>query len=54
MRLCDCLLQSYVGEDGTLHVVADRATIRAAMVDLDLERARLLTRVACFWVRRSR
>ena len=48
------LLQSYVADDGCLHIVAERASIQAAVAGLDLERARLLTRLSLFWVRRVR
>ena len=46
--------QSYVADDGCLHVVADRGSIRDALARLDLPRARLLTRLSLFWVRRVR
>ncbi|KAK9846014.1 hypothetical protein WJX81_008468 [Elliptochloris bilobata] len=47
-------IQSFVADDGCLHIVADRASIQAAVAGLDLERARLLTRLSLFWVRRVR
>lgn len=34
--------------------MADRASIQAAVAGLDLARARLLTRLSLFWVRRVR
>lgn len=43
-----------MADDGCLHIVADRASIQAAVAGLDLERARLLTRLSLFWVRRVR
>lgn len=46
--------QSYVADDGGLHIVAERARIQAAVAGLDLGRARLLTRLSLFWVRRVR
>ena len=46
--------QSYVADDGCLHVVAERSSIRDALARLDLPRARLLTRLSLFWVRRVR
>ncbi|KAK9817188.1 hypothetical protein WJX72_010816 [[Myrmecia] bisecta] len=48
------LMQSYVADDGCLHIVADRAHIQEAVISLDLERARILTRLSLFWVRRVR
>lgn len=46
--------QSRVADDGCLHVVADRATLREALRMLDLERARVLTKVTMFWLTRVR
>ena len=46
--------QSFVGDDGYLHIVAERGSIRAALGRLDLSRARLLTRLSLFWIRRVR
>ena len=46
--------QSFVGDDGCLHIVAERGSIRAALGRLDLSRARLLTRLSLFWIRRVR
>ncbi len=47
-------LQSYVADDGCLHIVADRHSIQAAVASLDLSRARLLTRLNLFWLQRVR
>ncbi len=47
-------MPSYVGDDGCLHIVADRNSITQSLLELDLERARLLTRLSMFWVRRVR
>ncbi len=47
-------MRAYVADDGVLHVVAERRTIRQQIRSLDLGRARVLTRVACIWVRRVR
>ena len=47
-------VQDYIGEDGTLHIVADARTMPEAVFELDLYQARLLTQVAGFWQRRSR
>lgn len=44
----------YVADDGCVHLVADRFALRAALSALDLDRARLLTRVSLFWLRRAR
>ncbi len=49
-----CCVQSYVADDGCLHIVADRMHIQGAVTSLDLERARVLTRLSLFWVRRVR
>lgn len=54
MPFNEIALQSYVADDGCLHIVAERASIQAAVAGLDLERARLLTRLSLFWVRRVR
>ena len=35
-----------------LHVVAARASVQQTLASLDLERARLLTRVCQHWIRR--
>ena len=43
-----------MADDGCLHVVAERSSIRDALARLDLSRARLLTRLSLFWVRRVR
>ncbi len=47
-------MQSYVADDGCLHIVADRHRIQEAVASLDLHRARLLTRLSLFWVHRVR
>lgn len=44
----------YVSDDGCLHVIADRHTLVEALVTFDLERARVLTRVTMFWLKRVR
>jgi hypothetical protein len=44
----------YVSDDGCLHVIADRHSLRDAVQALDLERARVLTRVTMFWLKRVR
>ena len=45
-------MRSHVGQDGSLHVVADRTRISQAFAQMDLDHARMLTRLALFWVRR--
>jgi hypothetical protein len=40
---------SHVADDGCLHVVADRAKLREALQMLDLQRARVLTKVGVCW-----
>ena len=47
-----CCLQSFIADDGCLHVVAERSQIQSALGSLDLAKARLLTRLCLFWVRR--
>ena len=47
-----CRLQSFIADDGCLHVVAERSQIQSALGSLDLAKARLLTRLCLFWVRR--
>ncbi|KAK9901712.1 hypothetical protein WJX75_009812 [Coccomyxa subellipsoidea] len=47
-------IESYVADDGCLHIVADRHRIQEAVSRLDLGRARLLTRLSLFWVHRVR
>jgi hypothetical protein len=38
-------MRPYIGDDGALHLVADRETIQEQLMSLDLERARMLTQV---------
>eukprot|EP00983_Pelagomonas_calceolata_P052536 1142877-Pelagomonas_calceolata.AAC.7 len=38
-------MKAYVGDDGALHLVADRSTLKEQIYSLDLERARMLTKV---------
>lgn len=47
-------MNCHVADDGTLHVVADPARVQESLEQLDLGRARLLSRVSSFWVRRCR
>ena len=47
-------MQSYVAEDGCLHIVADKHRIHEAVASLDLGRAQLLTRLSQFWIHRVR
>lgn len=47
-------MRSYVADDGSLHVVADRVSIKKALRSMDLERARVLTQVTMFWLKRVR
>lgn len=47
-------MSSHVGEDGTLHLVADVNQFVDDFPTLDLDRARLLTLVDGFWQKRSR
>uniref|UniRef100_A0A061QW88 Uncharacterized protein n=1 Tax=Tetraselmis sp. GSL018 TaxID=582737 RepID=A0A061QW88_9CHLO len=45
-------MRSHVGDDGVVHLVADRATMRAAIRALDISRAQLLTRLSQYWLQR--
>ncbi len=47
-------MQSYVADDGCLHIVADKHRIQNAVSSLDLARAQLLTRLSLFWIQRVR
>ncbi|GAB4823551.1 hypothetical protein N2152v2_010597 [Parachlorella kessleri] len=47
-------MNSHVADDGCLHIVADRDNIGQVVASLDLARARLLSRLSLFWIRRSR
>ena len=47
-------MQSYVAEDGCLHIVADKHRIHEAVASLDLDRAQLLTKLSLFWIHRVR
>jgi len=40
-------MKAHVGDDGSLHLVADRDTLKAQIYSLDLDRARMLTKVSC-------
>lgn len=39
------IMRSHVADDGCLHVVADRIGLREALLAMDLDRARVLTKV---------
>lgn len=47
-------MRSYIADDGCIHIVADRASIKTMLRNLDLEQARILTRVTMFWLKRVR
>ena len=53
LNLRSCLMKSRVGDDGTLHIVANAGTVAEEVATLDLHRARLLTRLSGFWLRRQ-
>lgn len=53
LNLRSCLMKSRVGDDGTLHIVASADSIAEEVANLDLHRARLLTQVSGFWLRRQ-
>eukprot|EP01025_Chloroclados_australasicus_P055430 TRINITY_DN670_c0_g1_i1.p1 TRINITY_DN670_c0_g1~~TRINITY_DN670_c0_g1_i1.p1 ORF type:complete len:580 (-),score=66.70 TRINITY_DN670_c0_g1_i1:565-2304(-) len=42
-------MHSYIGEDGVLHVIADRSSTKRQIQALDLARARLLSKLSTFW-----
>lgn len=39
------IMRSHVADDGCLHVVADRVGLRESLLQMDLDRARVLTKV---------
>ena len=47
-------MQDWIGDDGTLHVLADPISLPSALKEIDVHQARLLQQVAGFWQRRSR
>ena len=47
-------LQGFIGEDGTVHMVAEDGQVEGVLGGLDLERARLLAQVTSFWEGRAR
>lgn len=53
LNLRSCLMKSHGGDDGTLHIVANADTLAEEVANLDLHRARLLTRLSGFWLRRQ-
>lgn len=53
-RMRNVLMESHVGENGTVHLVAGVEEVRRAMKRLDLERASVFTRVEAYWFGRSR
>ena len=44
-------MKAHVGDDGVLHLVANRNTLKDQIYSLDLERARMLTKVGRFRLR---
>lgn len=53
-RMRNVLMESHVGENGTVHLVAGVEELQRAMKRLDLERASIFTRVEAYWFDRSR
>ncbi|GMH38401.1 hypothetical protein BSKO_06285 [Bryopsis sp. KO-2023] len=45
---------SRVADDGRIHVVADAALIKEALMTVEVDRARLLSRLSTYWIRRAR
>ena len=53
-RMRNVLMESHVGENGTVHLVAGVEELRRAMGKLDFERANVFSRVEAYWFGRSR
>lgn len=47
-------MRSFIADDGCVHLVADRMSIKQQVMSVDLERARMLTKVTFFWLKRVR
>ena len=44
-------MRAHIADDGTIHIAADRATMKQQLASVDLDRARTLTKTSYFWVR---
>jgi hypothetical protein len=53
-RMRNVLMESHVGENGMVHLVAGVDELQRALRHLDFDRARLFSRVEKYWFRRSR
>lgn len=54
MRLEASVMTAHIAEDGTIHLVADRASISAQLASLNVARAHSLSAVHNYWARRQR
>lgn len=43
-------MRAHIADDGTIHIAADRATMKQQLASVDLDRARTLTKTSYFWV----
>ena len=53
-RMEAAVMNAHVAADGSMHIIADRSTIKSQLATLDLEHARVLSTVNGFWGRRQR
>jgi hypothetical protein len=53
-RIRNTMMESHVASNGTVHLIASIAAIERALVELDLNRARIFNRVETYWMKRSR
>ncbi|KAI8104390.1 hypothetical protein M9434_002948 [Picochlorum sp. BPE23] len=53
-RMRNVLMESHVGENGMVHLVAGVEQLRRALDRLDFDRAKIFSRVEKYWCRRSR
>jgi len=53
-RIRNTMMESHVASNGTVHLVASVAELERALVQLDLDRARIFNRVERYWIKRSR
>jgi hypothetical protein len=53
-RMEAAVMNAHVSADGSMHIIADRGTIKSQLESIDLEHARILSSVNSFWGRRQR
>lgn len=53
-RMRNVLMESHVGENGMVHLVAGVDELQRALTNLDFDRAKIFSRVEKYWFRRSR